>query len=229
MERFDKASSDADAESYDSAKREVRAGRTAVVESFKKTGGAAVPTQPTSEHWEEYNSIGGKDSRFLVFVQYQLPPDAVGRLVDVYSKKATASGATAVTYFPAVGWRYPDIAEGAIITKLDKGGDLASFGLAKKYVVTSIQDRVVKDAGNFKRIADEVMNQLKEDGGNLKLMVKTGDTTLVEFNKPVAGKVKTPVRPVRPSGGGRTRPSGGGAINHWRQGGGSGSRENPWD
>ncbi|MBT8495182.1 MAG: hypothetical protein KJO07_19205, partial [Deltaproteobacteria bacterium] len=61
----------------------------------------------------------------------------------------------------------------------------------------------------------------------LKLMVKTGDTTLVEFNKPVAGKVKAPVRPGRPTGG--TRPSGGsGAINHWRQGGG-GSRENPWD
>ncbi|MBT8493933.1 MAG: hypothetical protein KJO07_12845, partial [Deltaproteobacteria bacterium] len=161
MERFDKASSDKDAERYDSAKREVRAGRTAVVESFKKTGGAAVPTQPTSEHWEEYNAIGGKDSRFLVFVQYKLPADAVARLVGVYNKNSSARGATAVTYFPAIGWRYPDITEGAVITKLDKGGDLASFGLARKYVVTSIQDRVVKDAAGFKRIADEVMAQLK--------------------------------------------------------------------
>jgi len=225
MERFDRASGDEDAERYDSAKREVRAGRTSVVESFKKTGGASVPTQPTSEYWEEFNSYGGKESRFQVFVQYQLPPDAVERLVGLYSKTVEARGATAVTYFPAVGWRYPEIAEGAVITDL-KQGDLASFGLAKKYVVTSIQDRVVKDAAGFQRIADEVMTQLKDDGGNLKLMVKTGDTTMVEFNKPVAGKIKEPVHQVRPSTG-ATRPTTGSGINHWRQGGGN--RENPWD
>ena len=227
LEEFDKAATAQNVEKYDAAKREVREGRTATVESFKKTGGALVPTQPTDEYWEEYASVASKSSKFLVFVEYRVQPAQIERLIEKYSKADEARGATVVTVFPAVAWRHPDVTEGAVLVKPPQG-DMKALGLAEKYIVTSIRDRVIKDAATFKKVAEEEITALKEKvgGGNLKLLVKTGDSTLVEFNERVAGKVKSVPVQVRPAGG--TRPTGDQGVNYWGNRKGP-ARDNPWD
>jgi hypothetical protein len=165
----------------------------------------------------------------LVFVQYQITTAQVERMVVKYSKAHEARGAKVVTVFPAVAWRHPDITEGAILVSPPQG-DMKSLGLAEKYIVTSIRDRVIKDAATFKKVAEEEITALKDKigGGNLKLLVKTGDSTLVEFNERVAGKMKA--APVRPRTGGSTGPRRGGdqGVNYWGNRKGP-ARENAWD
>ncbi len=214
LAELDKAKGDSDDKRYDIARRAVREGRNAVAESLSKTGGAAVPTNPTDAYWEAYEA--GSGSRFLAFVQYQLPKEQVERLLETYSKQHDALGASATTVFPGIAWRFGDIHTGALLTNLDSG-DLKAIGLAEGYIITSVQDRQIRDGASFAQMIGQELERLKQDGGNLKLMIKTGDGPQVEFNRPVQRIITE--QPVR--GGTRSRGSRGdtpavnGSINTW--------------
>jgi hypothetical protein len=226
---FDEARTDTDGVTYDRARRDVREGRRAVAESLKKTAPGAVPAQPTDEYWEQYEAPAGDGSRFLMFVSFRLSPDNVARLVDHYGKPVTVLGASAVTSFPGIAWRYPDVTTGAVITNAGDG-DLMAIGLADQYVVLSIQDREVKDAPAFAAHIQEEVDRKRKEGGNLKLVVKTGDGMPVVFNRPIPKEFDGTRPGGRPGG---VRPGGrdpGGVFNTWEKaGGGSGSRDNPYD
>jgi anti-anti-sigma regulatory factor len=228
LNTFDKARTDTDSNKYNEAKRDVREGRRAVAASLRATGGAAVPTQPSAEYWEHYQSGTGEGSSFLMFVQFRVSPDNVERLVDHYGKAEEVLGASAVTVFPGIAWRYRDVISGAVISKI-AAGDLTNFGLAERYIVTSIQDRQIKDAKAFANIANEEWERKKNEGGALKLIVKTGDTPPLEYNKPIH-KVDRGGGRGGSRGGGRGGSRGGSTpnINRWDQaGGGSRDRDDP--
>jgi ABC-type transporter Mla MlaB component len=228
LDAWDKAGDDADDNRYQSSKREVLKSRKQVADSLRETGGDLVPAQPTAEHWEEYAASAGGGNRYLVFIQYKLGDDQVKRLVDKYSTMHEAAGAAAVTVFPGIAWRYPDIVTGAVIADL-RDGDLRAIGVAEQYIITMIQDKVVKDAAAFARIVNEEVERLKESGGNLKLKVKTGDTPQVEFNQPIQRKVvDRPDTGGGSRGGDRTGPTRGtGPLNTWQKYDRGGNRDDP--
>ncbi len=172
---------------YDRSHRAVRKARTAVVSAFKATAGSLFPTAATDEYWEEYRESGGGGTRFLVFVQYKVDGDLMKRLVERYSTVEKALGASVVTVFPGVAWRYPNVDQGAIIVGLDTG-KLRDSGLGTEAIVQEIQERPVKDAQAFSRLLDDAVKLLTERGGQLKLKLKTGDMGSGDYTIPFPKK-----------------------------------------
>ncbi len=185
LARFETARTDTNEAEYKEALRDVREARKAVTASLQATAGGAIPSQPAAEYWEQYQEQDNTGaSRFLMFVQYRVSADNVERLVDHYGKPEEVLGAKAVTLFPGISWRYDKMTSGAVITSLSQG-DLANFGLAEKYIVTHIQGRAIKDAKAFAALATEEFERKKKEGGALELVVKTGDTPPLTYNKPI--------------------------------------------
>ncbi|MBI4511264.1 MAG: hypothetical protein HY698_16645 [Deltaproteobacteria bacterium] len=224
--QFEDARSDPDGAKYDRARRVVRDGRLHVSNALRASGSAAVPVQPAAEYWEEYDSVVGGGSKFLVFTQFKLTPDALKTLIARYSTPAEALGAKVQTLFPGIAWRYPDVSEGVILVSLGSG-PLNGIGLVPQYVILSAQDRQVKDAADFATKTSEEHERLKKEGGNLKLVVKAGDGPPEDFRLRVARTTPDPSTsgPSR-SGSDGTRPGGSG-INIWDRTGGGNSRDNP--
>lgn len=209
-----------------SARRDVREARNAVARVLRATSGGAVPAAPTARYWEEYT--GGK---FLAFAQVTLGATELAKLVEGYTASSTALGATAVSMFPLVGWRYPKLEHGAIITKLGTG-PLQDLGIAEQYVVVAVAGRDVTDAATFAKLAIDEDAALVEKGGTLRLKVQASDGAPREFQAVVKPKTEdTPNTGKNPrhGNGGRNGGTGTGGVNVWdRYGGGKGSgRDDP--
>jgi anti-anti-sigma regulatory factor len=208
---------------YDSAKKRMRDGRRNVARALRKTATSLLPNQATDSYWEEYAPIVGAGSKFLVFVRYSLSADATKKLVERYSAPSEAEGARALTVFPAVAWRYPDITEGAIIVATTPNGVIGQIGLQPQYIVLRVRDRQIGDAGAFATVAKEEIALLKSKagGGDVGIEVKRDDGPLVKFSATIQGDVVTrtgdPVRSGGGTRGGGTRGGspGGGGINIW--------------
>ncbi len=210
-----------------SARRDVREARNAVGRVLRATGGGAVPAAPTGRYWEEYSGADGK--RYLVFAQFSLGATEIATLAAGYSKTATVLGATAVSLFPLVGWRFPKIENGAVLTKLGSG-PLQDLGLAEQYVVVAVAGRDVIDAASFAKLAGDEYDTLGDKGGTLRLKVQASDGPPREFATAI--KAKQVETPTHGSGGGKLRTgneTGSGGVNVWdRYGGGKGSnRDDP--
>ncbi len=209
-----------------SARRDVREARNAVGRALRATGGGAVPAAPTGRYWEEYTGADGK--RYLAFAQVSLGATELAKLVDGYTRPTTALGATAVSLFPLVGWRYPKVEHGAILSKLGTG-PLQDLGLAEQYVVVAVAGRDVIDASSFAKLAADEYAVLADKGGTLRLKVQANDGAPREFAATIKAKH------VEPPDTGSGKPprngsqTGSGGINVWdRYGGGKGSgRDDP--
>ncbi len=213
-----------------SARRDVREARNAVGRILRATSGGAVPSAPTARYWEEYASADGK--RVVAFAQVSLGATELAKLAAAYAKQDTALGATTVGLFPLVGWRYPKLESGAILTKLDTG-PLQKLGIATQYIVLAVSGRDVTDAQTFAKVATDEHAALTSRGGTLRFKVQTLDGPPREFAlELVAAKSSDPTQSgsSRPSGkhdGSGTTTNGG--VNVWdRYGGGRGSnRDDP--
>jgi anti-anti-sigma regulatory factor len=208
-----------------SARRDVREARAAVARALRATGGGAVPATPTGRYWEEHTGPDGK--RYVAFAQVALGATELARLLEAYAQPASALGATVVGAFPLVGWRYPQVERGAIVTALGPG-PLQDLGLAAQHVVLSIDGRDVTDAAAFGQIAAEELAQLEARGGTLRLKVQTPDPApreLAATIRPRAGAGRA--GDAAPGRGEAGPPLGG--VNVWdRFGGGKGSgRDDP--
>jgi hypothetical protein len=151
---------------YTAADDAVRKSRKRVVDILRASGGAAVPARRSDWYWEEYAVPKGAGTEFLVFVRYDVSPDAVKSLVEKYSAATQIGGAGVVTAFPGLAWQYPDFEGGAMVAK--PGGSLAAPGFAAQSIVTAVAGQRVVDAGGLaKRLEDA-------KPGNLAVMVKAG-------------------------------------------------------
>jgi hypothetical protein len=207
------------------ARRDVREARHAVAQALRASGGGAVPATPTGRYWEEYADGDGK--RYVAFAQVSLGATEIGKLVAGYSEKASALGATVVSMFPQVGWRFPKLERGAIVVGL-ASGPLQEVGLAEQYIILSIGGRDVGDAAAFAKVAGAEHAQLVDRGGTLRLKVQTADPAPREF----VATVKAPETPKQTGTGKRPngRPGGPpGGVNVWdRYNGSRGSgRDDP--
>lgn len=211
-----------------SARRDVREARNAVGRVLRATSGGAVPAAPTGRYWEEYSGPDGK--RYLAFAQVSIGATELAKLVEGYTASSTALGATAVPMFPLVGWHYPKLDHGAIITKLGTGA-LQDLGLAEQYVVVAVAGRDVIDAASFAKLAGDEHAQLVEHGGTLRLKVQSSDGAPREFSTTIRSKAEDVVPTNgKPHSGGKPGTGGTpGGVNIWdRYGGGKGSgRDDP--
>ena len=133
--------------------------------------------------------------------------------------------------FPLVGWRYPKLEHGAIITKLGTG-PLQDLGLAEQYVVVAVAGRDVIDGATFAKLATDEDAALVDKGGTLRLKVQASDGAPREFStviKPKTEDTPTGKGPRNGSGGTKPGPGNTGGVNVWdRYGGGKGSgRDDP--
>ena len=210
-----------------SARRDVREARRAVAAAIKATSGGAVPAAPTARYWEELDEPDGK--RFIAYAQIAVGKTEVARMIDAYTQQTQALGATAVSMFPLVAWRYPHVERGAIVTSLGSG-PLQEVGLAEQYVVLAVGGRDVTDAASFAKLAGDEHDQLADRGGTFRLKVQAGDGPAREFAQPIKGKPVEPPVPDHGTHGPRIpRDGGSGGVNTWdRYGGGKGSgRDDP--
>jgi len=211
-----------------SARREIREARHAVAQALRATGGGAVPPAPTGRYWEEYQGPDGK--RYLAFAQLTLGQAELARLLERYTQRASALGATAVGLFPLIGWRYPRLERGAVIVALAKG-PLQDLGLAEQYIVLGVGGRDIGDAAAFGKLVGDEYRGLVERGGTLRFTVAAEGGAPREF----ATAIKAPAPEVVPASvpgkhpRGSTPAGAATSVNVWdKLGGGKGSgRDDP--
>jgi anti-anti-sigma regulatory factor len=206
------------------ARRDLSEGRRAVARVIKR-----VAPVVAGRYWEAFDGDDGR--RFVAFAQVSVPAADAAKLVERTKATASALGTTVVDYYAELGWRFPKVERGAIVTKLEHG-PLQDLGLGEHHVVLAIDGHDVVDAASFAKIAGEEYALLAERGGTLRLLVQTDTGDPREFSTNIPGRhVDTPTPPtgpVRPPrGGGQTGGSGG--INVWDRFGGSnrGGRDDP--
>jgi hypothetical protein len=210
------------------ARREVRLARQAVAQLMRTTAGAIVPMVPSATYWEQYQSSGV--ARYLAFVQFTLPASNAAALVSRYQQTGRALGATVVTAFPQLGWRYPTLAAGVVVVAV-ADGRLKNRGLTTGYLLLDVAGRVVSDAPSFEKLIGQEMQRLELVGGNLELTVQAGDIEPRTFQDSVEKKTRLPLPNAgRGNGdGGRNAGNSNVNVNVWdRVGGGSaGERDDP--
>ncbi len=207
------------------ARREVREGRRAVAHALR-----GVSSTAAGRYWEAFNARDGR--RHVAFIQVKLGAAEAKQLIDLYTKRESALGATATTFFPGLAWKFPKLDHGAIVVALQPGAIL-ELGVAEKYVVLSVDGRDIPDATAFVKILGEERASLTERGGSLRLLVQADSGDPREFSTQIAGKPVEGTPPDKNPGknpGGKTGSNGGtGGVNVWdRFGGNRGSgRDDP--
>lgn len=201
------------------ARRDVRDGRRAVAHALRGVN-------PTARYWESFSGREGR--KFLAFVQVKLSGEDAKKLIATYTDRQKALGATAVTFFPELAWKYPKLAKGAVITGLETGA-VQALGVAQNYIVLAVDGRDTPDAASFAKIVAEEHTLLADRGGALRLLVQSDNGDPREFSTTLAGK---PIQIVPDNGGkrhGNGNSNSGGSINVWdRLGGGKGNgRDDP--
>ncbi|MBV8757464.1 MAG: hypothetical protein JO257_09325, partial [Deltaproteobacteria bacterium] len=162
------------------ARRELHDGRHAVARVIEKS---APPL--SGRYWEAFEGKDGK--RYVAFARVQLSEQDVAKLRTDSGKESKALGATLVDYYPELGWRFPKLEKGAIVTKLSQG-PLQDLGLAEHYVVLAVDGREVVDAASFAKMVNEEYDQLVERGGALHLLVQTDSGDPRDFSAQFEGK-----------------------------------------
>jgi hypothetical protein len=163
---------------YATAAAAVTSARKRVVEVFRASGGAAVPSQRSDWYWEEYGAKkGGVET--LVFVRYDVTIDAIRALVESYAQTTPVLGSTVMTAFPALAWQDASFAGGAIVTKV--GRAFADAGIAAQSVVTAVDDAHVTDAAGLRRHLEDA-----KAADHVTLTVKSGNAAAraVELRRP---------------------------------------------
>jgi hypothetical protein len=165
------------------AQTKVRDARRNVGEALVRSGGNAVPSQMADWYWEEYESRSHPGmSEFLVFVRIDVSPEASHALVKRYNVTVETLGAHALTTFPAMGWRYPEAAEGALIISVGPGV-LQKLGLAEGDLVTRVRGQPVRDAEDFVAKVEADYASRKNNAGKMNMVVTKVDGAVIEYDR----------------------------------------------
>jgi hypothetical protein len=162
-------------------------GRKAVIAALRRTGGGIVNIDtPADRYHERYAGAADSGPRYLAFARHEIPPEQVQKLVELYSMSRDALGATVMTAYPALAWRYPGLEAGAMVIALGEGY-MRDAAATKGTIITAIQGRQIKDADAFARIGDEQADKLESEGGTLRITVKTTEGESTELSAAVGG------------------------------------------
>ena len=203
------------------ARRDVRDGRRAVAHALR-----GVEPTAAGRYWEAFEGRDGR--RFIAFVQVKLGGEDAQKLLAAYTTRASALGATTVTFFPELAWRYPSVDHGAVVVSLEPG-PIQELGVAERSVVLSVDGRETPDAETFAKIADDERALRVADGGTWRMQVQADAGAPREFSQSFPTRVieTVPDRSGKRHGSG-DRP-GTGSVNVWDRYGGNrgGGRDDP--
>ncbi|MEZ4363522.1 MAG: hypothetical protein R3B48_25325 [Kofleriaceae bacterium] len=204
------------------ARREVRQSRQAVARMLLATSAGAISPSPTNRYWEERTSRDGK--QYVAYARFTVPRAALDRMIAEYAKEAKALGATVVGVFPLLGWRYPEVKDGAIVVALE-GGRLKELGVAGQFVMLEVGGRKITGPESFASLLPEEISRLQSSGGTLELMVQAGDGAPRAFKDQIVRKA-APGSAARPGQG--RKPVNNININVWDKTAGRGAgRDDP--
>jgi hypothetical protein len=116
---------------------QMSAHRSAVAESLRRTGGAAVPAQQSDSHWEEYERVGGSGTEFLGFVQVEVSSVVLNALLKRYTTPRKLAGADVLPAFPGLAWSAGEAVGGAFVLEAGRGA-LNSAGAKDHDVVRGV-------------------------------------------------------------------------------------------
>jgi anti-anti-sigma regulatory factor len=204
------------------ARRDVRDGRRAVANALKGVSATAA-----GRYWEAFEARDGR--RYLAFVQVKLPAGDAQKLIDSYTVAHEAFGATVVTFFPELAWKYPKVSRGAVVVGLTSGA-MQELGVAEHSVILAIDGRDTPDAASFAKILTEERAMLEERGGSLRLLVQSDAGDPREFSQSIAGRpIEVPSDRSGKRGKGRNSGAGTSGVNVWDTYGGirGGGRDDP--
>lgn len=171
---------DQKSEAFDRALNIARRARKQVSESLQKSGGDAVPTQAADWYWEEYKALSGPGTEFLVFVRYDVAEAQANALVQRYSMHDAVVGAKLLTAFPSIGWRFPDVTEGAVVIGVEPETAAQKLGLEERDILLGVGEDKVRDAQDFASKMNAEVAAAKESQRDLTLLVKKGDGPAAE-------------------------------------------------
>ena len=203
------------------AKRDVHDGRHAAARVLKRTAGPV-----GARYWESYDTAEGK--KYVAFAQVGMPRGDATKWLAHAKGEATALGATAIDFLPELGWRFPKLDHGAVITRLDHG-PIQDLGLAERYIVLAVDGHDVADAASFAKIVAADYAMFSDRGGQLHLLVQTENGDPRDFTTTLAGK-PVDVGPTKHNGSGGTHTSDHtNGVNVWDSLGGNrrGNRDDP--
>lgn len=201
------------------ARRDVSEGRRAVAKALQ-----GVSATPAGRYWEAFEGRDGR--RYLAYVQVKLPTGEAQKLIESYAQRFSAQGATVVSFFPALAWKFPKVSRGAVIVKLVPG-PVQQLGVAEQSVVTHVGGRETPDGETFAKFVNEERETLASRGGFWRLTVQADAGDPREFSVNIPGPpVEVQIDRGRRRGG---RDSGTGGVNVWDKYGGSrgGGRDDP--
>lgn len=166
---------------FDRAIRSVRNTHRHVAAALRRTGGTAVPAQSSDWYWEEYERIDGEGTEFRAFVRFDITPSALNALVASYSTTQEVLGATVLTAFPSIAWRYPDAAVGALAVEIGSG-PLKRYGVQPGSVFMVVGDQPVRDAEDFATRMKGEYDSRSERDGKVRFVIMTAEGKTVEFD-----------------------------------------------
>jgi anti-anti-sigma regulatory factor len=176
---------DQKSDAFDRALNVARRARKQVAEALQKSGGDAVPNQIADWYWEEYKALSGPGTEFLVFVRYDVAEAQANALVQRYSMHDTAHGAKILTAFPSIGWRFPDVTEGAVVIAIEPSSAAQKIGFEERDILLGVGEDRVRDAPDFVSKMSTELAAAKEAQRDLSFLVKKGDGPAAEQNAPL--------------------------------------------
>ncbi|MEO6774559.1 MAG: hypothetical protein ABI467_16340, partial [Kofleriaceae bacterium] len=200
------------------AKRDVHDGRHAAARVLKRTAGPV-----GARYWESYDTPEGK--RFVAFAQVGMPRVDAGKWLARAVVTDSALGATAIDFVPELGWRFPKLDHGAVITKLDHG-PIQDLGLAEHYIVLAVDGHDIPDAATFAKVVAADYAMFSDRGGQLHLLVQTETGDPRDFSTTLAGR---PIEVPAKHGSGAHSSEHSNGVNVWDNFGGNrrGTRDDP--
>jgi anti-anti-sigma regulatory factor len=203
------------------ARRDVRDGRRAVAHSLRGV------TPAVARYWEAFDARDGR--RYVAFIQVKLGAADAAKLLESYTTRHEALGATTVAFFPELAWKYPRVTRGAVVMSL-KAGSLQELGVAENSVILAVDGRDTPDAATFSKIVVEERAVQEERGGSFRLAVQSDTGDPREFSQTFPGRViEIPIESGKRHGRHGSSTSGSSGVNVWdRFGGNRGSgRDDP--
>ena len=88
-------------------------------------------TPAVARYWEAFDARDGR--RYVAFTQVKLAAADAAKLLERYTTRHQALGATTVPFFPELAWKYPKVTRGAVVMTL-QAGSLQELGVAEKSV-----------------------------------------------------------------------------------------------
>jgi hypothetical protein len=182
LAELEKTTLQGDVAKISSVRKAVAEARLRVAKLLHRTAGNLAPTENSGFYWEKYQTGGGV--RYRAFARYTINKPNFEKLVESYTRESEALGIRAVTVFPGLGWRYPELDEakgGAIIMGVSDKSPFAMVGFTEGDVVTEINDRTVRDGAKF---AEAFLQEYQSGcalGGKLHFKIQHGDRPPADY------------------------------------------------